>query len=116
MYCLAYNTFTVVKYIKCTQASLRCIMTLCFDTGLRTNVRRAYAEFQPSFIEDHSKLQQFSKIDHKYDLYALRFSCSAWSSVAQTGIWSLLFPCCYPREEEIWSIGMEHQSMLLCYR
>lgn len=23
--------------------------------GLRTNVRRAYADFQSSFIEDHSK-------------------------------------------------------------
>ena len=25
------------------------------DAGLRTNVRRAYTEFQASFIEDHSK-------------------------------------------------------------
>lgn len=28
-----------------------------FDAGLRTNIRRAYTEFQASFIEDHSKLQ-----------------------------------------------------------
>ena len=30
-----------------------------FDTGLRTNVRRAYTEFQASFIEDHSNYTVF---------------------------------------------------------
>ena len=58
IYALNVEAYTCIFF--CSLATVQvyvhvCIIMHIFIPGLRTNVRRAYAEFQPSFIDDHGK-------------------------------------------------------------
>ena len=33
--------------------------------------------------------------------------------MAEAGVWDMFLPCHYPREEEVWTPGMEHQGVLV---
>lgn len=61
-------------------------------SGLRTNVRRAYAEFQPSFIEDHSKFRTC-----EYCMLASSVPVSVWlmSAVLEVVWRKLVFGLCF---------------------
>ena len=78
-------------------------------SGLRTNVRRAYAEFQASFIEDHSELNTCTA--SYANLHSSPCVFSVGSNMEEVGVWPVLLSCYHTREKEIWSSWLEHQGV-----